>query len=85
MADAEIKEDFEKKQKEIDDKPFMNEKHQRQKRVALKQNPDSILLHDPENIPDSDAIHKLFLTRFDQREEYLTQVYELTKTMMSSK
>ena len=36
MEKAEIKEEFDKMQEDVDNRKYMDEKHQRQKRVAMK-------------------------------------------------
>ena len=54
----------------------------KKKRDALRKNPTYPRILDPENIQDSNSITNLFMTRFEEREEQLEKMHELTKSMM---
>jgi len=61
----------------------MEDKHHRKKRDAMKKNP--ALLFDPSTVQDVNDLHSMFETRFEEREELLGKMHDLTKSMMASK
>ena len=61
----------------------MEDKHHRKKREAMKKNP--ALLHDPTTVNDVNDLTEMFMTRFEEREELLGKMHDLTKSMMASK
>ena len=61
----------------------MEDKHHRKKRDAMKKNP--ALLHDPATTDDANDLTDLYMTRFEEREELLEKMHDLTKSMMQSK
>ena len=64
----------------------MAENYDRQKRIALKQNPMSEKhLLDPNNIEEFKEAVAMAGSRIDDRNEYVERLYEVVKSMLTSK
>ena len=85
LKDKEAEEVLEGKQAELDQKDWMDEDHQKKKRVALRQNPNSTkLLMDPSNVANFKEAANLLGSRIQDRNQYAEDLYNLLKGMLAN-
>ena len=84
--EKELQEEADKKQAELDGKEYMVKDYDRNKRIALKQNPMSgKLLLDPATIDDYEEVVEISLGRQEDRNAYVESLYEVIKSMLTNK
>ena len=80
------KADLDEKNTELDNIPHMAKDYDRNKRVALNKNPTSArLLLDPTTIPELKEAVAMSITRIEDRNVYVEKMYNLIKSMLTTK
>ena len=86
IKDEQAATELTEKQTELDKKEWMDEDHQRKKRIALKQNPNSTkLLMDPANVENFKDAAQVLTNRVEDRNMQAEDMYNLLKGMLSNK
>ena len=84
--EKELQEETDKKQAELDAKEYMAKDYDRNKRIALKQNPMSAkLLLDPATVDDYQEVVEIAMGRQEDRNAYVESLYEVIKSMLTNK